>query len=95
MQISFLGAAGEVTGSRYLVEANGGQDSMAINRIHSGAIVMSASGMCTAGRILHHLRHGLPRAANRVFLLPENEQFEPHHAPKRPSRTSLQEIIIL
>jgi metallo-beta-lactamase family protein len=37
-------------------------DSMAINAIHSGAVIVAASGMCEGGRVRHHLRHNLPRA---------------------------------
>jgi metallo-beta-lactamase family protein len=36
-------------------------DSMAINRITGGAVIMAGSGMCTGGRVRHHLRHNLAR----------------------------------
>ena len=36
-------------------------ESIAINRVAHGAIVIAGSGMCTGGRILHHLQQRLPR----------------------------------
>jgi metallo-beta-lactamase family protein len=45
------------------------EESRAINRVKGPAIIISASGMATAGRILHHLRRRLPDPANTVLLV--------------------------
>lgn len=45
------------------------QDSMALNRIKAGALIVSASGMCDAGRIRHHLRHNLGRPECAIVII--------------------------
>jgi len=37
------------------------EDSMFLNSISNGAVIVAASGMCEAGRIRHHLRHNIGR----------------------------------
>jgi metallo-beta-lactamase family protein len=45
------------------------EDSMAINRIRAGAIVIAGSGMCNGGRIVHHLKHNLKYENNHVIIV--------------------------
>ncbi|WP_338827107.1 MBL fold metallo-hydrolase [Bradyrhizobium sp. 27S5] len=44
-------------------------DSVAINRISGGAVIMAGSGMCTGGRIRHHLRHNIWRKEAAIIFV--------------------------
>jgi len=44
-------------------------ESMALNRLSGGAVIMAGSGMCTGGRVRHHLRHNLWRRDSSVIFV--------------------------
>ena len=44
-------------------------ESMAINQIGGGSVIMAGSGMCTGGRIKHHLKHNLARHDSSIIFV--------------------------
>ncbi len=44
-------------------------DSMRINQVQSGAIIIAGSGMCTGGRIKHHLKHNIWREHCHIMIV--------------------------
>ncbi len=45
------------------------EESKKLNRVQGPAIIISASGMCEAGRILHHLKHAVESPDNIVLIV--------------------------
>ena len=44
-------------------------ESVAMNNVHGGAIIMAGSGMCTGGRVRHHLQHNIGREDSRIVFV--------------------------
>jgi metallo-beta-lactamase family protein len=45
------------------------EESMAINKIESNAIIIAGSGMCTGGRVLHHFKYNLWKSNCQVVIV--------------------------
>lgn len=56
----------EMPGLHFVRDAT---ESMAINRFEGGAVIMAGAGMCTGGRIRHHLKHNLWRERCSVIFV--------------------------
>ena len=52
-----------------LRETHSAQESMALNDPRLPCVIVSASGMATGGRVVHHLRHLLPDRRNSLVLV--------------------------
>jgi metallo-beta-lactamase family protein len=65
-----LGAASNLFRRRsYLHTCPKAADSMALNDVPGPCLIMAGAGMCTGGRILHHLKHGLWREDTSVIFV--------------------------
>ncbi|WP_440054927.1 MBL fold metallo-hydrolase RNA specificity domain-containing protein [Pseudoalteromonas sp. T1lg65] len=45
------------------------EESMAINKISGGALIIAGSGMCTGGRITHHFKHRIWDSRNTIIFV--------------------------
>ena len=63
MKYAAIGDAGRVRFTESL------EESRRINSIRSGAVIISASGMCEGGRIKHHLRYNLSRPECAILFV--------------------------
>jgi metallo-beta-lactamase family protein len=58
-----------IHGQHHVIPTPTPEDSMKLNEAPGPCLIMAGSGMCNAGRILHHLRHGLPRPDTVVMIV--------------------------
>ena len=63
-----LGRQGGAQYFRRLAFVEDVEESKALDGIAGGAVIVSASGMCDAGRIKYHLRNNLPRRESTVLI---------------------------
>ena len=50
-------------------ETRSTEESISINQVQSGAIIIAGSGMCSGGRILHHLKNNISRPECHLVIV--------------------------
>lgn len=59
----------ELFGEQHVRYVDKVHESIALNDMHEPCVIISSSGMCEAGRILHHLKHNIDNARNTVLIV--------------------------
>jgi metallo-beta-lactamase family protein len=67
--VRMLAAGGEPLRPAHLTFARSPEQSKAINDVRGPCVILSASGMATGGRVLHHLKRRLPDPRTTVLLV--------------------------
>ena len=67
--LQLRGRIGQVMHQRWLKYTASVEDSKVITASDKPCIVISASGMCEHGRILHHLKHGIGNPNNTIVIV--------------------------
>ena len=65
----FLEEHGEVFDFRGVKMISKVEESMKLNDLRTPAIIISSSGMCEAGRVLHHLRNNVEDPRNTILIV--------------------------
>lgn len=62
-------AAGDIFASRYIHFVSSSEDSKRLNAMRGPCVIISSSGMCEGGRVVHHLKHAIQDEANIIVIV--------------------------
>ncbi len=60
---------GDVFASRYIHFVSSPQESKRLNAMRGPCVIISSSGMCEGGRVVHHLKHAIQDEANVIVIV--------------------------
>jgi metallo-beta-lactamase family protein len=62
-------SSGDLFASRYIHFVSSREDSKRLNNMKGPCVIISASGMCEGGRVVHHLKHAIQDEANVIVFV--------------------------
>lgn len=62
-------SGGDVFASRYIHFVSSAEESKRLNAMRGPCVIISSSGMCEGGRIIHHLKHAIQDEANIIVFV--------------------------
>lgn len=66
--VKLLSQGEDPMGLEDVITTASGRESQALNEQYGAMVIIAASGMCSGGRIMHHLRHNLYKRDVRVII---------------------------